>query len=255
MRQFLVILLAIHFAVHADEMIGKVVALDGQIKAVDASQSERMLSKGSPIYVADTLITLNDSKAQIKFTDGALLNLIPDTEYRIDQYRYRAVREKDEYSAELLKGGFRSLSGSIAKKNPEGVEIKTPTSTIGIRGTIIEARIVSGAVYFGVESGLAVLTNNAGSISIGVGAQTHYAVVASPLSTPEPLIERPQTLERNLFTPPIAGAQIGQTPPAPKAPAQPLHKASAPTGESSPLAPGAPLKVSGGSGGTISAGC
>ena len=247
MRKFLVILLALHLAVYADEMIGKVVALDGQIRALDASQAERMLKKGSPIYVSDTLITLDGSKAQIKFTDGGLLNLIADTEYRIDQYRYRAVKEKDKYSAELLKGGFRSLSGSISKKNPEGVEIKTPTSTIGIRGTILEARIVSGAVYFGVESGMAVLTNNAGSISIGVGAQTQYAVVSSPLSPPVPLIERPQSLERSLFTPPTAGVQIGQTPTPPKA--------VAPTGESSPLAPGAPIKTSGGSGGTISAGC
>jgi hypothetical protein len=209
-RAFVIFSLIQAMAFGADT-IGKIVALEGQASAVGQEQTERTLSRGSPLYVGDTIVTAPQSKAQVKFSDGALLNLIPDSEYRVDAYQYKQFYKKDRYSAELVKGGFRSLSGSIAKKNPSEYEVKTPASTIGLRGTIIEARITEGGVVFGCESGLAVLTNSAGAITIGVGAKTHYASIASFDSAPDLMVERPKTLERTLFLEPKGGVSIEKT--------------------------------------------
>jgi hypothetical protein len=40
-----------------------------------------------------------------------------------------------------LKGGVRALTGLIGKRNPQNVEVRTTTATIGIRGTSFDARI------------------------------------------------------------------------------------------------------------------
>ncbi len=203
-------LLIAKVAAFGDDSIGKVIVVEGEASATNSVQGTRVLQRGSSIYVADTIVVGSDSKAQIKFSDGGLLNLIPDTEFRVNEYRYKKLFKKDRFSSELVQGGFRSMSGSIAKKNPDEYEIKTPTSTIGIRGTVIEARIVEGVVYVGCESGQAFVKNEAGSALIGRDAPTQYVAVPSRAATPQPTAQRPSTLQPSLFVEPKGGVNIAR---------------------------------------------
>lgn len=204
MKRILFFLLFFQSAIGAEEAIGTIIAIEGKARAKNTS-AERPLSINSLIYLGETIIVEIESRLQIRFTDGALLNLLPETQYKIDAYQYRKLAKKDNYAAELIKGGFRSLSGSIAKKNPTEYKVKTPTSTLGLRGTVVEVRIVGDAVYFGVSSGVAIITNDAGSRLIGTGEKSQYAVVYSDHDIPEYLMDRPDYLDRKIFSEPIGG--------------------------------------------------
>ncbi len=207
MRLFFFLLL--QFTLFAAEPIGKVVAVQGTVIAKMGS-TERTLLADSDVFVKEIIVVAIDALAQIQFTDGGLINLIGGTEYRVNTYKYRKTFQRDRSSAELLKGGFRALSGSIAKSNPSNYEVRTPSATIGLRGTILEAVIKDTATYAGIEAGRAQVKNRAGSVMIGTGEKTQFVLIRGRNIPPEPLIERPLELERSLFNPPPGGLSIDQ---------------------------------------------
>jgi hypothetical protein len=51
----------------------------------------------------------------------------------LDKFVYSG--DEDSVSLKVTKGTFRFISGQVAKKTPEKVNIETPVATIGIRGT------------------------------------------------------------------------------------------------------------------------
>ncbi|MBX7066540.1 MAG: FecR family protein [Parachlamydiales bacterium] len=217
----------------AADPIGKVTAVDGNVLA-KSSSGERTLTAGSDIFLKETIVVAVNALAQIQFTDGGIINLISGTEYRVNTYKYQKTFQKDQSSSELLKGGFRVLTGSIGKSNPNNYEIKTPSATIGLRGTIVEARMVDGALFVGVDAGKALVSNSAGSALIGVGEKASFVKIPGPSAPPEVTVQRPLELERNLFNPPVGGLSIDAQPQA-AAPAE-----AAPKGAAQPAAPESP---------------
>lgn len=215
MRIFFFLCLFLSQHLLAQESIGKAMAVEGIVKALSAENAERMLAKGSDIFAQETIVVGSSSRLQIRFIDGGVVNLIPDTEYRISSYRYKKAMQKDESLTELTKGGLRALSGSIAKKNPQGYEVKTPSATMGLRGTLVEAVVKGDETYFGVEKGKALVWNESGSQMIGTGQKANFAVVPGRNVPPELILERPNELMLNVFAPPQGGttfesAQIQQ---------------------------------------------
>src|SRR5260221_14189008 len=95
------------------DKIGTVVATQGGLKAVGADQNERMLAKGSPVFLGDTLITDDTAKGQIRFTDGTVILLIPGSQYSVDSYSATRTLGKNQYVAKLSQGGVRVSTGFI----------------------------------------------------------------------------------------------------------------------------------------------
>lgn len=209
MRLILILTLLLQQTLFAADVIGKIIALEGSVSALSESGS-RILSRNSDIFLKETVIVGEASRAQILFTDGGLMNLIPDTEFRVNTYRYKKMLQKDQSSSELLKGGFRLLSGSIAKKNPNEYDFKTPSATIGLRGTIIEMVLDGPSLFVGVEQGKALVTNEAGSQMIGIGETNQFVLVPGNTVPAVLILKRPQELERSLFVPPEGGLSIDQ---------------------------------------------
>lgn len=115
-----------------ERTVGKVLVSSGVFYAINAKDEKRALMRPMPIFEKDRLIT-EQGKAQIWLLDGALFTLEPQTEFRVHEY----VMEPRQKSSivELLKGGFRTITGSIAKDAPNRYLVKTPVATIGVRGT------------------------------------------------------------------------------------------------------------------------
>jgi hypothetical protein len=183
------------------EPIGKVIAVEGKAQA-----NERSLTRGASIFISDLIKVAASSKLQIRFSDGGMLNLIERTEYRINTYEFNK-EGKNEYSAELAKGGFRALSGSIGNANPDGYNVKTPVATIGIRGTIFEANIVNGETFFGCENGQISVRNAAGERILSPG---EFVSASSPRMLGDITTVRPDALREAFFTPPVGGQALEQ---------------------------------------------
>lgn len=127
----------------AAQVAGTVVQLSGPLLAKKADGAVRILSMKSEVESGDTLVTEKNTYAMVKFIDNSEITLKPSTTFKVENFSYDASKpEADNASFNLVKGGLRSVTGLLGKRNKEKFAMKTPTATIGIRGTTFIAEWV-----------------------------------------------------------------------------------------------------------------
>ncbi len=104
-------------------------------------QIPRTMGKGLALVQGDRLTTSEGGSAVIKLEDGTRMTVRPNTEMVLQTYQYKANAPDNSLVMQLLRGGFRAVTGLIAKSSPNAARIQTNTATIGIRGTDFDARI------------------------------------------------------------------------------------------------------------------
>lgn len=120
----------------AAQVAGTVMNLNGPLLAKKADGSAKILAVRSEVEQGDTLVTEKNTYALIKFIDNSEMTLRPGTAFTIDKFAFDADKADDDSAAfTLIKGGLRSLTGLLGKRNKERFSMKTPAATIGIRGT------------------------------------------------------------------------------------------------------------------------
>lgn len=173
----------------------------GPVNAVGPDGKERPIGRGAEINTGDTVLT-STGRAQLRFTDGAYVSLQPQSQFKVDDYRYEGKTDGSEKGFfSLLKGGLRTITGAIGRVNRGGYQVQTPTATIGIRGTEYLAAL-GNSLTVSVGGGVISLTNNAGEFLVGAGQS---AFVADQNSLPTITTEKPVL--------PPAGTQEGTQPP------------------------------------------
>jgi hypothetical protein len=131
------------------------------------------------VDAGDTLVTGAGARATLRFADGAVISLRPDSRFAVREYAFQeAAPEKDRSSFELLRGGLRALTGFIGKRGSRDAwALKASTATIGIRGTefgvqlCLEAGACAGLVTLGgreLEDGIH-FDGGAGAIGVANG--------------------------------------------------------------------------------------
>lgn len=174
---------------------GSVINLSGPLMAKKANGEIVVLGQDSQVEEGDTLITERSTYARIKFVDGGLITLRPNTEFRISKYAYDADKASGNGAAlNLLKGGLRAVTGAIGKKDPESYSVQTPTATLGIRGTAYGMQFCQGdcvnlrpgqtlpnGLHVDVSEGMIVLTNNGGQTPFAAG---QFGYVRDPMTPP-----------------------------------------------------------------------
>jgi hypothetical protein len=147
------------------------------------------------------VVTEKRTYARLKFNDNSEVTLKPNSQFKIEKFSYDQGNPKGDSAAfNLVKGGLRTITGQIGKRgNQDSYQMKTPTATIGIRGTIYDATYCQGSscgtikpgLYLAVTDGQVVVTNTAGlSTTIPVVAG-QYVYVQSPTTPPVVLPSKP----------------------------------------------------------------
>jgi hypothetical protein len=93
------------------------------------------LVKGKDIESGQAILTGASGRAQVRFTDGGLVSLQPNTEFKVANYVDKADPKEDRFLVDLLRGSMRAITGLIGKRNRENYKVTTTTATIGIRGS------------------------------------------------------------------------------------------------------------------------
>ncbi|MCP5336033.1 MAG: FecR domain-containing protein [Oceanospirillaceae bacterium] len=177
-------------------LAGHVIIAKGEVVAVNTAGETRALQRRSEIYSGDTLRTGDDGNAQIRFIDKALLTLKPDSELNITDYQMASAEDKTSEKAvmNLVKGGFRTITGSIGKGDKAAYKVSTPAASIGIRGTNYEVQQESaGSFVMAVYSGGINVQNASGSLDLGMGAAFNYSRVSAN-AAPKGLLQPPSSL-------------------------------------------------------------
>lgn len=127
----------------AGQVAGTVRNLSGPLMAKKADGRVKVLSVKSEVEEGDTLVSEKNTYALIKFIDNSEITLKPGSSFKIESFAYdEAKPDADSATFSLVKGGLRSVTGLLGKRNKEKFSMKTPTATIGIRGTTFIAHYV-----------------------------------------------------------------------------------------------------------------
>ena len=127
----------------AAPVAGTVVQLSGPLFAKKANGNVKALAVKSEVENGDTLMTEKNTYALVRFIDNSEITLKPGTTLAVENFSFdKDKQEGDRASFNLLKGGLRSVTGLLGKRNKEKFELKTPSATIGIRGTTFIAQYV-----------------------------------------------------------------------------------------------------------------
>ena len=165
----------------------------GSVTALSLSGVQRTLLKGAEVANGDTVRTGENGRAQLRFSDGALISLQPQTEFRVDEYQYSGKidgQEKGFFS--LLKGGLRTITGWVGRTNRENYKVSTGVATIGIRGTEYSAGLSSTGSELNVSTGegLVEVCNASGCLLLASGESGFVQGANAPRRTDS----RPQLL-------------------------------------------------------------
>lgn len=189
------------------EVAGRVLVAVGEVSAIRAGKAIP-LKFGSEVDSGDTLHTGATSNAQIRLSDGGIIALRPQSEFRLDDYHFPGKNDGSEKGFfSLLKGGFRTVTGLIGKPNHDHYKVTTPTSSIGIRGTNYNLVLcqqdctnadgskAKDGLYGGVADGKIAVSNEAGSKEFG---NDEFFYVASLQTLPQSLVAPPDFLADKL---------------------------------------------------------
>lgn len=170
------LLLVLNMGILYGDPIGNVVSEQGNVTARMDSHPERQLQENSPLYENDTIFVGKDSVAQIALNDGTAINLLSDTVFSIETFLYQKNTKNSQFLAQLFQGGFRLLTGNIASGNPDQYQVKTPVSTIGIRGTIIDVYTTAKETDISVIHGKVEFSSTTGQVTV---AAKQFAIATS----------------------------------------------------------------------------
>lgn len=123
------------------QQAGEVEFSRGVAFAQTPGQMPRAMGKGLPLQEGDRLTTAEGATAIVKLQDGTRMTVRPSSEMVMQKYQFKEGAPDNSMVMQLLRGGFRAVTGLISKNSPNAARIQTSTATIGIRGTDFDARL------------------------------------------------------------------------------------------------------------------
>ena len=132
MRLF-IILWCLTFSSFAS-IIGDVILHEGNANIERTNGEDVDAEKDVDIFQYDTVKT-GKGKVAIGFIDDTRVDVTQHSKLIIDEFVYDPNTKTGSLSLKAALGTVRYASGQIAKTSPTEVQIKTPTATIGVRGT------------------------------------------------------------------------------------------------------------------------
>lgn len=134
-RFFFCLFLAFSLPAMAEQpVIGYVKTVKGDAMVISEGQQAKA-AVGTPVMAGSKLKTGSSGSMGVTFKDNTVMSIGPNTELTVDEYLYAPSKGKLKLGATMAKGTLAYLSGAIAKIKPDAVTVKTPTGTIGVRGT------------------------------------------------------------------------------------------------------------------------
>lgn len=171
----------------------------GKVMIAGAQGDKKRLRRGGAVNVGDTVITSKRGQAQLTMIDGTKISVRPGSEFQIEAFVATGKVEEQKTYYKLLKGGFRSVTGQIGKKNKSSFRLSTPVATMGIRGTDFTGKYCAddcpssgkNGLFVDVISGSIAMTNDGGTFELD---RKTNGYVSDANQAPESIAELPANL-------------------------------------------------------------
>jgi len=129
-----IILWCLTFSSFASGIIGDIILHTGNAVIERNDGEDVEAEKDLDIFSYNTVKT-GKGKVAIGFIDDTRVDVTEHSKLIIDEFVYDPNTKTGSLSLKAALGTIRYASGQIAKTDPTNVQIKTPTATIGVRGT------------------------------------------------------------------------------------------------------------------------
>ncbi len=120
--------------------IGQIKNVAGQV-SLFRNNAQQPAKTGDLIEQADVLITGPNSSVGITFIDNTRFSAGPNSRIELKQFRFNPTTQEGEFLTDVQQGTLAIVSGQIAKRSPNAMKIKTPTTILGVRGTMFAVKI------------------------------------------------------------------------------------------------------------------
>ncbi|MEP0940144.1 MAG: FecR family protein [Rhizobiaceae bacterium] len=119
--------------------IGQVESISVGASVQRADGTVEPLAVGTKVFQNDVVSTVEGGELSITFVDGTIFSLASKSRMVLDDFIYDPASQDNGATFNLVEGAFVFIAGNVAGSG--GMEINTPVSTLGIRGTTVTVEI------------------------------------------------------------------------------------------------------------------
>jgi hypothetical protein len=124
----------------AEAQIGQIKNVEGQVFR-SRNNVQQVAGAGDLLEPADVLITGPNSSVGITFIDNSRFSAGPNSRIELKQFRFNPTTHEGEFVTDMQRGTLVIISGQMAKRSPEAMKVKTPTTILGVRGTTFAVEV------------------------------------------------------------------------------------------------------------------
>ncbi len=150
----------------------------------------RQLKAADSVFFEEGIITQTDSASKIHFIDDTFLTVGPDSHITLDAFVYDPESKNSRMVVNATLGVARFVTGRMGST---AYQIKTPTATIGVRGTILTLTVEeNGATSAVVEDGSITVQGQTGEpveVAEGLSTTVEPGEPATEPAPPSPEVE------------------------------------------------------------------
>jgi tetratricopeptide (TPR) repeat protein len=183
------------------QWVGKMVSVQGTVEARKAGDTRWLpVNLNDTFCPGDTIRVGSKSRADLTLSNQSVLRLDENSEFTLE-----GVKEGGAVSLNMLKGAAHFFS-----RTPRGLEVQTPYTVAGVRGTEFMVRIEEGRTLLTVYEGAVLAQNPAGSLTLQNGqsavAEAGKAPVLRTVARPRDAVQWALYYPPVIYTAPGAAA-------------------------------------------------
>ncbi len=114
------------------------------IGRVKISVGEASIERGGELIPAkpglvldekDVLVTGANGRLGVTFVDNSRFSAGPNSRVELTEFTFNPTTHDGGFETDVQAGTLAIISGQIAKKTPDAMKVRTPTTILGVRGT------------------------------------------------------------------------------------------------------------------------
>jgi ferric-dicitrate binding protein FerR (iron transport regulator) len=175
----------------ADDSAGTMTRVQGKVTVrMPGWNNSAAVRAGDSLAVGGVLETAGNSRAQLIFTDGAFIRVLPDTTLRVNQYSYTTEDKRSSAIIQVLGGRARFVVYDKTRSNGSRFVVETEHASIGAGIADFIVSVSPGETEVAVI-GSSLSVRNISSLVVGnVGLGTNQKTVVKEKKPPS----QPSTL-------------------------------------------------------------
>jgi hypothetical protein len=152
--------------------------LSGTVAVQVPGVPSRALHLGDWVRVGERVSAGPDGDAVLRTSDLGIIAIRPNSEFVMEAYSAKEPSQ-DQFVLRVFRGALRMVTGFIGKRSAGSVHVRTPTATIGVRGTDYEPYVLTpdsaaalgqtAGTYNRVYSGATTIESYGESLDVGKG--------------------------------------------------------------------------------------